>query len=101
MRLVRSPLKIVLAGAVAVLVLSCAEEDHLSTDSDYTQIATGLWHSCGLRGDGTVVCWGCSTDEEAVEDHGQCSARGYLRRGPCRRLAQLRPDRDRRCDVLG
>lgn len=39
---------------------SAAGEDTSSCPSDcgWTQIATGHEHSCGLKGDGTVWCWG-------------------------------------------
>jgi hypothetical protein len=40
------------------------------TDTGYVQVGTGTGHSCGLRQDGTLSCWGCGEDWQL--DAGQC-----------------------------
>src|SRR5205823_1757576 len=42
--------------------------------SGVTEISAGWSHSLGLKQDGTVVAWGCGTD-----DFGQCKVRADLR----------------------
>jgi len=29
-----------------------------SPDEEFSAVSAGLTHSCGLRSDGTVTCWG-------------------------------------------
>ena len=36
----------------------------------FTQVSAGVWHSCGLRSDGSVVCWGNSNDGQATPPGG-------------------------------
>ena len=43
----------------------------------FVQISAGTYHSCGLRSDGTAVCWGCGyRNPEYGPDMGQCNAPG-------------------------
>lgn len=45
----------------------------------FTRVDTGAMHSCGVRADGTAVCWGCGGYGEGKAlptDRGQCSAPG-------------------------
>ena len=40
-------------------------------NSPFIQVSVGLFHSCGLRADGSIVCWGVSgEDERRVEATG-------------------------------
>ena len=40
-------------------------------NSPFIQVSAGLFHSCGLRADGSIVCWGVSgEDERRVEATG-------------------------------
>ena len=40
-------------------------------NSPFVQVSVGLFHSCGLRADGSIVCWGVSgEDERRVEATG-------------------------------
>ena len=40
-------------------------------NSPFVQVSVGLFHSCGLQGDGSIVCWGVSgEDERRVEATG-------------------------------
>ncbi len=46
-------------------------------EGEFTLVTAGAMHSCGLRTEGTVACWGCGTygEEGALStDRGQCSA---------------------------
>lgn len=55
---------------VLLLVGTCASaSDSDSSQDGFTAIAAGLSHSCGLRGDGGVECWG-------ADDDGQLGAPG-------------------------
>jgi alpha-tubulin suppressor-like RCC1 family protein len=50
---------------------------HLSSDSDWVAISCGWYHSCGLKSDGSIECWGCETpgtgsDLFILYDRGQC-----------------------------
>ena len=40
----------------------------------FTQATAGWWHSCGLREDGTVVCWG----DKRLESRASCHYSGSL-----------------------
>src|SRR5207249_9831732 len=45
----------------------------------FTQVSAGAWHTCGLRPDGTVACWGNNTQGQATPPAGtftQVSAGG-------------------------
>lgn len=49
--------------------------DTRSSDSNWASVAAGSSHTCGLRKDGTVLCWGCGESESGLgSDHGQCNA---------------------------
>ncbi len=37
----------------------------------FTQVAVGNWHSCGLRDDGTVTCWGRGSTREGAAPAGR------------------------------
>ena len=45
-----------------------------AASSGYTAVAAGLWHSCGLRADATVVCWGDNTAGQSDTPEGTFSA---------------------------
>lgn len=32
----------------------------------FTAVSAGYWHSCGLRSDGPIVCWGSNDHGEAT-----------------------------------
>ena len=50
-------------------------------DGQYSAVTAGAWHSCGLRTDGTITCWGAEHDGEGAYS-GQATApgRAVLRR---------------------
>ena len=41
-------------------------------EGEFTNVAAGSYHSCGVRSDGTVECWGCAHPEYPDFDNGQC-----------------------------
>lgn len=46
--------------------------DHCTVPSGhYTSLSTGS-ASCAIDTDGYLVCWGCETDDPAVEYFGEC-----------------------------
>ena len=34
------------------------------SDARFVQVSAGLFHTCGLRGDGTITCWGAHGEDE-------------------------------------
>ena len=46
----------------------------LSTDSDFSAIAAGNFHSCGIKTDASVVCWGDNSSGQADTPAGRFSA---------------------------
>ena len=57
----------------AVSASDSAVEDPAAS-SGYTAVAAGVWHSCGLRADDTVVCWGDNTEGQADTPEGTFTA---------------------------
>ena len=66
-----------MALALAVVLASCSEPDikepsqygsdsQVYSESAFVEVSAGGFHSCGLRDNGTVECWG-------INDHGQSS----------------------------
>ena len=55
---------------------SCEQErEPISSEAGWAQVASGQTHSCGLRDDGTVACWGCErAHTDFPNDWGQCDA---------------------------
>ena len=43
-------------------------------DSQFSEVSAGRSHSCALRTDGTIACWGYNTDEQADNPNGEFSA---------------------------
>lgn len=67
-------------GAGAVALVSCTtgtEECGQSSPPDpeshrFVQLTAGYWHTCGLKTNGSVVCWGRGlTDTDMLPDYGQ------------------------------
>ncbi len=54
-------------AAIGAALLTVALLAGCGSDAQYTQIAAGADHTCGLRSDGSVVCWGS-------DEHGQLRA---------------------------
>ncbi|MBI4510566.1 MAG: hypothetical protein HY698_13115 [Deltaproteobacteria bacterium] len=38
------------------------EATQIGVDKDWSSVAAGTWHACGLRKDGTLWCWGSNND---------------------------------------
>ena len=51
--------------------------------ADLTGISSGSVHSCGLRSDGTVVCWGRDWEGQSSEPKGEFAAVGAYRHYSC------------------
>ena len=49
-------------AALVVLLAARSAEAAESCGIELTQIAAGSYHTCGLKSDGSVVCWGSNTD---------------------------------------
>lgn len=51
----------------------CGQSEAPTGETDrFVQITAGEWHSCGLRADGHVTCWGAGqTDPNVNPDYGQ------------------------------
>jgi len=32
----------------------------------FTQVSTGVWHTCGVKTDETVVCWGRDDEDQST-----------------------------------
>ncbi|WP_419917781.1 RCC1 domain-containing protein [Candidatus Poriferisocius sp.] len=43
-------------------------------EGKYTALAAGWSHACGLRTDGTITCWGYSSDGQTNAPHGEFTA---------------------------
>ena len=56
-------------GWILLLALGCAPaawaEDTPPPGLRPETISAGYWHTCGLKSDGTVVCWGYNYDGQA------------------------------------
>ena len=37
-------------------------------NSPFVQVSVGLFHSCGLRADGSIVCWGASGEDDRLTE---------------------------------
>ena len=62
-----------------VLVFGCSTRR--SSEDDWVAVSTSTWHSCGLKEDGRIECWGCQNTQSGLEhleiaEHGQCDAPG-------------------------
>ena len=53
------------------------------TAGDLASIASGWGHSCGLRADRTVVCWGGDWEGQSTEPDGEFAAIGAFRNYSC------------------
>ena len=51
--------------------------------ADLTGISSGSVHSCGLRSDGTVVCWGRDWEGQSSEPEGEFAAMGAYKHYSC------------------
>ena len=49
----------------------------------YTAVATGRWHTCGLRADGTIQCWGANSWGQADPPAGTYAAVAAGHRHSC------------------
>jgi alpha-tubulin suppressor-like RCC1 family protein len=51
--------------------------ENVSTESGWISVLAGEVHSCGLRDDGSIICWGCEDvdpyDDDYGYDQGQCT----------------------------
>ena len=83
---VRLLLFAVLAPAVGVLAVmpgwfaGSASDGVQASAGGFTQVSAGYLHTCGVRTDGTLACWGGNSDGQATPPDGtftQVSA-GYL-----------------------
>jgi alpha-tubulin suppressor-like RCC1 family protein len=59
----------------------------VGADADWTFIATDTFHSCGLRGEGALWCWGRNAEGQL----GVGSPDGELSSGDTERRATLTP----------
>ena len=64
-----------------------------TTVGAYAAVASGRWHSCGLRTDGSITCWGANSWGQADEPPGTYTAVSAGHRHTC----ALRIDRTIRC----
>jgi len=48
-------------------------------DEELVALAAGTEHTCGIRPDGSVVCWGCGQADKGTFDWGQCDVPPDLR----------------------
>jgi hypothetical protein len=64
-----------LAGALPSCCGGSSEGATRSSESNWVSVGVSAHHSCGLRTDGSVECWGCvDVPDFAPNDHGQCDA---------------------------
>ena len=84
-RVVHVLFSIMLAGVLAVsaaLVSPFEETPSRSvqaSDMAFTQVSAGGWHTCGLKADGTITCWGDNSHGQRTPPggaFGQVSAGG-------------------------
>ena len=83
---VRLLLFAVLAPAVGVLAVmpgwfaGSASDGVQASAGGFTQVSAGYLHTCGVRTDGTLACWGSNSDGQATPPDGtfsQVSAGGF------------------------
>ena len=59
---------------VVVLVVVAVVVSRGEPEGDWTDVAVGSAHACGLRADGTVACWGANHNGQAEAPDGTFSA---------------------------
>jgi len=52
--------------------------------TDVTRVAAGAAHSCAIRGDGTVWCWGSNTSGQLGDGDALVQTKPQLARLDCR-----------------
>jgi hypothetical protein len=55
---------------------SAADDDDTTPVAEWTQVATGDFHTCGVHGDGTVECWGLADAGVTADPAGTFAAVG-------------------------
>ena len=67
--------QLLLAGLLHGCCCGDSDEETRSSESNWVSVASGSSHSCGLRIDVSVECWGCRESDSGIpRDHGQCDA---------------------------
>ena len=72
----------------------CGLEGRPAADS-FVSVSAGAIHTCGVRGDGSVACWGSNGSGQATPPA------GFLRLRQRRREPHLRGEERRLCRLLG
>src|ERR1017187_6640148 len=80
---------LLILGAAAVVACSSKSDPQISipdagpgmvnspgstTTHDFTSVSAGVWHTCGLKTDGTIVCWGVNNFGESTPPPGTFTA---------------------------
>ena len=58
--------------ALAILITGCSDESSTSSESNnvFVSISAGAGHTCGLRTDGSVECWGYNFVGQSIPPDG-------------------------------
>ena len=54
-----TPLATLLALALVVPTSGC---DNVSSSDDWVELDAGIWHTCGIKTDGSIECWGAGLE---------------------------------------
>ena len=60
--------------ATSALTVGDDDVDVSPTTTRYSAVSVGGYHSCGLRSDGSIICWGDNNSGQAEVPAGQYTA---------------------------